>query len=232
MAENTVKNSLRAPSGGRINRAEKLGAYSSFEIIAWRASGGYSMVNGVIKSAAGVAILAVVGASYLSDATGKGDAKGFSGVGGWFSAAPSQQPTPATAPSPSRPVVQSLGYGREQLKPDAGGQYHANVEIEGRLLPMLVDTGATLVSLTYDDAEKLGYTPAPADFTVPVQTANGLSKAANLTLREARLGTLMVSNVPAIVLPRGINGVSLLGMSFLKKLGGFEIASGDLVMRQ
>jgi aspartyl protease family protein len=190
------------------------------------------MVNGVIKSAAGVAILAVVGASYLSDATGKGDAKGLSGAGGWFSSAPATPPAPAATAPQLRPALQSLGYGREQLKPDAGGQYHANVEIEGRLLPMLVDTGATLVSLTFEDAEKLGYAPAPADFTVPVQTANGLSKAANLTLREARLGTLMVSNVPAIVLPRGINGVSLLGMSFLKKLGGFEIASGDLIMRQ
>ena len=187
------------------------------------------MINGVIKSAAGVAILAVIGASYLSDATGKGEEKGLSGARGWFSSAPAAPPSPP--PMQLRPAVQSLGYGREQLKPDAGGQYHANVEIEGRLLPMLVDTGATLVSLTYDDAERLGYAPAPADFTVPVQTANGLSKAANLTLREARLGTLMVSNVPAIVLPRGINGVSLLGMSFLKKLSGFEIASGDLIMR-
>jgi aspartyl protease family protein len=190
------------------------------------------MVNGVIKSAAGVALLAMVGASYLSDATGKGEANGSSAVGGVLASAPSSQAIPTSAPSTSRPVVQSLGYGREQLKPDAGGQYRANVEIEGRLLPMLVDTGATLVSLTYDDAEKLGYAPAPADFTVPVQTANGLSKAANLTLREARLGTLMVSDVPAIILPKGITGVSLLGMSFLKKLGGFEIASGDLIMRQ
>lgn|GEM_PF-745172 len=142
-------------------------------------------------------------------------------------------------PAPSAPMAavpvaappSALGFGRIELPPDRGGQYHADVEIEGRTVPMLVDTGATLVSLTAADAARLGLSPAPADYTANVLTANGQAKAAPVTLREVRVGNLLVRNVAALVLPQGINGTSLLGMSFLQRLGGFEIASGNLVLR-
>ena len=141
------------------------------------------------------------------------------------SAPPRQQATRAA------PIV-SAGYGREELKADQGGQFQSDVEIEGSRIHMLVDTGATFVSLSYEDAEKLGFSPAPADYTVTTHTANGIVMNAKMNLREVRLGTLMVSNVPAVVMPKNVRGVSLLGMSFLKKLGGFEVASDTLIMRQ
>jgi len=139
-----------------------------------------------------------------------------------------------SAPMAVRPVAappSALGFGRIELPPDRGGQYHADVEIEGRTVPMLVDTGATLISLTAADAQRLGLSPAPADYTANVLTANGQAKAAPVTLREVRVGNLLVRNVAALVLPQGITGTSLLGMSFLQRLGGFEIASGNLVLR-
>jgi aspartyl protease family protein len=139
---------------------------------------------------------------------------------------------PASLAQRSAPVGAAAGYGREDLKADAGGQFQSDIELDGTRVHMLVDTGATFVSLTYADAEKLGFRPPPAEFTVPVQTANGASKAARLTLKEVRLGTLMVSNVPALVMPEDVKGTSLLGMSFLKKLGGFEASGGTLSMRQ
>ncbi len=129
------------------------------------------------------------------------------------------------------PIRASQGYGQVELRADAGGQYHANVDVEGIRIPMLVDTGATFLALTFDDAQRLGLTPASADYTVDVMTANGHAKAAKTTLREVRLGTLLVSGVPALILPRDTHGMSLLGMSFLKKLGGFQIASGTLVLK-
>ncbi len=186
------------------------------------------MFGGLIKIVVGAGFFAMVAGIYLSDPRNSQSAAHMADglVTRGPSAAPVRAPPPVAAP------VQRIGYGREEIAADSVGQYHATVEFEGNSIPMLVDTGATLVALTYADADKLGYAPAPADYTVPVQTANGLAKAASLKLREVRLGTLMVSDVPALVMPREITGVSLLGMSFLKKLGGFEIASGKLVMRQ
>ena len=191
---------------------------------------GVFMLSGLVKTSAFLAFAAMLAGTYLSNPDNSKAALRatdglLSGAEAPTSGLQRAAATPVEAPRPS------LGYGREELKPDAAGQYQTTVEFEGTTIPMLVDTGATLISLTYDDAAKIGHAPAPADFTLPVQTANGMAKAASLTLREVRLGTLMVTNVSALV-PRDIKGESLLGMSFLKKLGGFEVASGNLVLRQ
>ena len=103
--------------------------------------------------------------------------------------------------------------------------------IDGQRIPMLVDTGATLVTLSYDDARRVGVRPSPADFRSDIHTANGVTKGARVVLPEVRLGTLNVRNVDAIVLGEGIKINSLLGMSFLSKLK-FEIADGNLLLRQ
>ncbi len=199
------------------------------------------MVDNSVKAVAVIALGGALAAGWLSNNPEQGKAllammRGADPASA--SAAPVRAPQPLFPSAPPRqqatraaPIV-SAGYGREELKADEGGQFQSDVEIEGSRIHMLVDTGATFVSLSYEDAEKLGFSPAPADYVIPLQTANGTVKAAKLNLREVRLGTLMVSNVPAVVMPRNIQGTSLLGMSFLKKLGGFEVASGALMMRQ
>jgi len=189
------------------------------------------MFGGLFKIVLVAAVGAMIGGIYLSDpenykATAR-YAEGLTKRQTIGSSAPVAQST-----APAIVAVQRVGYGYESLAADPGGQYRAVVEFEGVGLPMMVDTGATLVSLTYEDAAKIGYAPAPADYTVPIQTANGSARAAPLKLREVRLGTLLVSDVPALVMPRDVRGTSLLGMSFLKKLGEFKVASGVLVMRQ
>ena len=186
------------------------------------------MLGETLKMAAGLTIVAAIGGSFLSQQT---------------SGNPSQQIVSpsllaqfmgnATRTVGSAPPLQArpVGFGRVELKPDSGGQYHAEVEIEGRRIPMLVDTGATLVTLTFADARRLGLAPAPSDFTANVNTANGPAKAARLLLREVRVDNLLVPGVPALVMPEPVVGTSLLGMSFLQRLGGFEVASGNLVLR-
>jgi aspartyl protease family protein len=148
--------------------------------------------------------------------------------------APQAAPTRASAESslaPESAVAHGASYGRIELAPDRFGQFHAEVEIDGRRLAMLVDTGASLVALTYADAASVGQRPMPSDFKVKVVTANGTADAAEVRLREVRLDTILVDDVPAIVMPQGVAATSLLGMSFLKKLGGFEIADGRLVLK-
>lgn len=127
---------------------------------------------------------------------------------------------------------QGIGYGKVELRADRAGHYTATVEIDGRSIPMLVDTGATTVALRSEDAQALGRRPAPSEFTIPISTANGTVFAAPVRLPEVRLGSLRATDVAALVLKPGMTDRSLLGMSFLRKLGGFEVASGTLILKQ
>ncbi|MDP4595015.1 MAG: TIGR02281 family clan AA aspartic protease [Beijerinckiaceae bacterium] len=123
------------------------------------------------------------------------------------------------------------GFGDVTIAADKGGQYSSQVEIDGQSIPMLVDTGATVVSLRAEDAQKLGIVPMPGDYTVKLSTANGEITAARTTLRSVRIDNITVNDVDAVILPEGALHKSLLGMSFLNKLQKFEVASGNLVLR-
>ncbi len=133
---------------------------------------------------------------------------------------------PVEAPSP----VHSTGYA-VILDPDRNGHYRADVEVAGRRVRMLVDTGATMVALTREDADALGVRPLPADFRLSLNTANGAVQAAMVSLAHINVGGISALDVPAVVMPPGVMQESLLGMSFLRKLGGFEVAGGKLILR-
>ena len=143
----------------------------------------------------------------------------------------------AAAPAEPLPVIARVevsapvASGRNVvLKPDAQGQFQADVSVNGRVIRMLVDTGATAVSLTQKDAIALGV--LPISFNIHIHTANGDARAGEAKLNEIRIGQIAVRDTPAIVLPNGAAEQSLLGMSFLKKLAGFELTAGNLVLKQ
>ena len=139
------------------------------------------------------------------------------------------QPAPVAAPAPVL-AARATG-GRMELPADRNGQFVSPTEIDGRRIDMLVDTGATFVSLSHQDAETLGIRPFPNDYKVPVATASGELRAARVTLRTVAIGSISARDVPALVLPKGAGSTSLLGMSFLQRLGGFEISGGKLLLR-
>ncbi|MDF2119006.1 TIGR02281 family clan AA aspartic protease [Roseiarcaceae bacterium H3SJ34-1] len=128
------------------------------------------------------------------------------------------------------PTQPASGFGPVRLSADETGHYFSNVEIDGRRIRMLVDTGATLVILTYEDAAALGINPAPSDYTAKVLTANGDLMTAKTQLREIRVGNILVRDVAALVVPAGRLKQSLLGMSFLSKLKSFEVADRSLIL--
>ncbi len=122
------------------------------------------------------------------------------------------------------------GAGRKvTLKADARGHYLTEATINGRGVPVMVDTGATSVALRHEDAGALGVRPPlPSDYTVPIATANGAVRAARVTLAEVRIGEVRVKNVEALVMPERALGTNLLGMSFIKRLRNVELAAGRL----
>ncbi len=147
-----------------------------------------------------------------------------------------ESPAEQSAPQPTRsagPLVnapRAVG-GTVILTAASNGHFYTEAMINGRPLKVVVDTGATSVAIPYEDARRLGIMLSPSDFTVPVHTANGEGRAASVSLREVRVGSIRVSNVQAMVLRKGQLGITLLGMSFLGRLSQASISSGELMMR-
>jgi aspartyl protease family protein len=117
------------------------------------------------------------------------------------------------------------------LVADPLGHFFVEPIVNGTRLRMMVDTGASLVVLSRDDARLIGINPAPAEFRVKVSTANGPVLVAPITLKEITVGPLSVRDVPAAVFPDNKLQLGLLGMSFLSKLSHFEVAGGRLVLK-
>lgn len=117
------------------------------------------------------------------------------------------------------------------LNADLRGHYAVHAMVDGLRVKMLVDTGATYLALSYEDAVKAGIRVQPRDFKLRMSTANGVSSAAPVKIAEVKVGDIVVRNVDAVVCSPGALGTSLLGMSFLRKLGAFEMSQGRLTLR-
>ncbi|HEX8167937.1 MAG TPA: TIGR02281 family clan AA aspartic protease [Beijerinckiaceae bacterium] len=120
---------------------------------------------------------------------------------------------------------------RVVVSADLAGHFVVHPTLDGKRIRMLVDTGASLVVLSHEDARLVGVAVSPRDYTHRAGTANGVVQAAPVRFAEIRVGDIVVRNVDALVLPPGRLGTSLLGMSFLKRLGGFEVAQGRLILK-
>jgi aspartyl protease family protein len=120
--------------------------------------------------------------------------------------------------------------GTVEIRAGASGHYHAEAEINGRPVEVMVDTGATMVALTYEDAERAGIHLKASDFTRSVSTANGVTRVAPVTIERVSVGDIMVRNVAASVSERGRLSTTLLGMSFLSRLERVDMRSGILVL--
>lgn len=123
-------------------------------------------------------------------------------------------------------------YGDLEIAADDAGHFQTEAEINGSRVDVLVDTGATLVALTYDDARRAGVHLSPADFTHEVRTANGTAKVAPVELSSVSLGDITVRNVRGAVAEPGKLHKTLLGMSFLSKLSRVEMRDQALVLHE
>ena len=111
---------------------------------------------------------------------------------------------------------------------DALGHVALTARLNGAQVRFLVDTGASLVGLTLEDAKAAGIDPSQLTFNQTVHTANGTVRAAFAQIREIRLDQLEVDNVPVAVIESLKQ--SVLGMSFLSRLKGFDMRNGALTM--
>jgi aspartyl protease family protein len=103
------------------------------------------------------------------------------------------------------------------LTADAQGHFVVEGQINGRSVRFLVDTGATTVSLSSADANRLGidYRKGQAGL---MGTANGTAVAYRVKLDAVRVGDIVANNVDAAVLEGSQMPFALLGMSFLNRM--------------
>lgn len=109
----------------------------------------------------------------------------------------------------------------------ADGHFHLTLQINGTAVPFLVDTGASDMVLSLDDARRVGIDPARLAFVGSANTANGRVSTAFTTLDEVTLGPAKFRDVRAAVNGGEMRG-SLLGMTFLRRFDRLEISDGRL----
>jgi len=188
-----------------------------------RASFGLAMLKNAVLFAAAACALVVFTAPRLTGLTPAPPA-------------PAPVATVAAAPppaAPSAPPAQAApaNFREVSIPSDAHGQFAAEVMLNGAVAHMLIDTGATVVSISAATAARIGATPAPGPQWI-VQTANGKSTATLTVLRSLSFGGIYMNDVEALILAPEAGDVNLLGASFLKRLASVEQRNGLLVLRQ
>jgi len=118
-----------------------------------------------------------------------------------------------------------------QIPRGQAGEFALQAKINGVSAPMVIDTGATSVVLTYETAKAVGLPLELLEYDIDLETAGGHTKAARLTLDRLAIGKLVERSVPALVVPRGQMKTNLLGMSFLDRLESWEVRADSLMLR-
>ena len=119
-----------------------------------------------------------------------------------------------------------------ELRRGWDGHYRADAIVNGVGMRLMVDTGATMVLIPYEQAAAIGIDPNEIDFSVPVMTANGRSTVAQITIASIVVGNIVVRDVQAAVAQPGKLQTGLLGMSFLDRLGETSFQGNRLFLRQ
>lgn len=112
-----------------------------------------------------------------------------------------------------------------------GGDFQVLAQLNGTRVAMALDTGASAVVLTQDAARSAGLPLEMLNYSVQVDTANGRTRAAAVTLDRLTVGDIIERNVPALIAQPGQLRTSLLGMSFLDRLESWEVRGDRLSMR-
>lgn len=131
----------------------------------------------------------------------------------------------------SDPSATSSGSSVE-LQADSRGHFSVTAEVNGSSIGVLVDTGATNVALTWEDAERAGIYVRPQDFTHRANTANGVARIAPVMIDSISIGGITVRNVQGSVAERGKLNETLLGMTFLGRLSKAQMSRGRLLLEE
>ena len=145
-----------------------------------------------------------------------------------------ERPTPETnislesSTAPTRQVNQGSVVSIPKSPRD--GQFWADATVNSGYVRFLIDTGASAVALTKEDAQKAGLRLHELDYNIPIRTAGGRNMAARVKLKSIAVGSITLRNIDALVVPEGLE-TSLLGMTYLGQLQKVEATPSALLLR-
>ncbi|MEM9421781.1 MAG: TIGR02281 family clan AA aspartic protease [Pseudomonadota bacterium] len=117
------------------------------------------------------------------------------------------------------------------IEPSPGGSYETEVRLNGENIDMLVDTGASFVTIRQSDANRAGLIVSEQDFRHRFSTANGEVFAAQTIAKSLAIGPAVLNDVTIFVLPDDKLGIGLLGMNALNRFGRMEMTDSGLRLR-
>ena len=187
---------------------------------------GGGTVRWALKSVAAMGFVAGLAALAFNYSGDLADVAGFEGLEKGTAETAGRQPTAAPAPAPAANETAS---NRLELRAGPNGHFMVEAWVDGADIWFLVDSGASDVTLTPNDARKLGFNAGNLVYSKRYQTANGIVRGAPVILREVRIGANRLYDVKATVNEAALS-TSLLGMSFLSRLAGYEMRGGRMVL--
>ncbi|WP_243367639.1 retropepsin-like aspartic protease family protein [Microvirga solisilvae] len=136
-------------------------------------------------------------------------------------------------------AIGDISVGRTVVTPDGeviaarktDGSFLLQAKVNGHDTRLVFDTGASTVVLRAENATALGIKPETLNYSVPVSTANGGALAAPVVLESLSIGSITERNVHALVAREGVLHANLLGMTFLERLGSYEVRGNRLILR-
>jgi aspartyl protease family protein len=129
------------------------------------------------------------------------------------------------------PNITSHQIRTASLRKEGDGHFWATAYVNGTPVKFLVDTGASLVALSERDARKIGLDTDRLEQNAEVRTAAGRVKASTAMIDKIEIDGVTVKNVQAVIIDKGLEH-SLLGMSFLNRLDGWDVTPTAIVIRQ
>ena len=119
--------------------------------------------------------------------------------------------------------------GDHTLTRRGDGHFYATSTIDGASVKMMVDTGASVIALTGDDARAIGLHWDDNEVRAIGRGASGDVYGVPTSLSEVEIGGMVRNDVSAVIIPNGLD-VSLLGQSYLSKIGNVEINGDTMVL--
>ena len=130
----------------------------------------------------------------------------------------------------SKAVVAETGEPRETvLEREANGHFYVDAKVNGELVHFIVDTGATGVALTEEDARRVGLAFSPSEFEYVGEGAAGPVRGKLVTIDTIEVDGKTVEDVSGAVLQGG--DLSLLGQSYLSRMGEVQMRGDYMVLR-
>lgn len=111
-----------------------------------------------------------------------------------------------------------------------GGHFYVEADVEGTPIVFMVDTGASDVVLSPRDARRIGFDMSQLSYSRLYNTANGTGRGAPVTLKSLSVGPIFLTDLAASVNQADLD-VSLLGMTFLRRLSSYEARPDRLTLR-